>query len=159
MLALGLVLGPGWAETFVVAQDAKPGERSIRCEVEGGTKILLIAPDGLTVKKGQLVCELDSSAIQQKLADQRIIVEAAANASRAARAEREVAELTKQEYKQGILQQDLATVEGEIKLAESDLTRTADRLDWATRMHEKGFVAKGAEGLRGDELQESPVLP
>ena len=153
MLALGLVLGPGWAESFVVAQDAKPGERNIRCEVEGGTKILLIAPDGLAVKKGQLICVLDSSAIQQKLADQRIIVEAAANASRAARAEREVAELTKQEYKQGILEQDLETVEGEIKLAESDLTRTADRLDWATRMHEKGFVSKAAEGFRRDALQ------
>ena len=35
------------------------------------------------------------------------------------------------EYVEGIFKQDLATVEGEIKLAESDLSRSEDRLDWA----------------------------
>lgn len=142
MLALGLALGPGWNETTVVAQSPKAGEHKVTCEVNIETKILLIAPDGLVVKKGQLICELDSSAIRQKLADQRIIVEAAANASRAARAACEIAEIAKQEYTQGIFKQDLATVEGEVKLAESDLVRSADRFEWATRMHAKGFVGQ-----------------
>lgn len=43
--------------------------------------MLLIAPDGSLVKKGQLVCELDSATIRQTVANQRIIVEAAAAAS------------------------------------------------------------------------------
>ncbi len=45
------------------------------------------------------------------------------------------------EYTEGIYIQDLATVEGEIKLAESDLTRSEDRLDWARRMFDKGYVS------------------
>ena len=45
------------------------------------------------------------------------------------------------EYVEGIYKQDLATVEGEIKLAESELSRSADRVDWAQRMFLKGYVS------------------
>ena len=54
---------------------------------------------------------------------------------------REVAEIAVIEYVEGIFKQDQATVEGEIKLAESDLSRSEDRLDWAQRMFEKGYVS------------------
>ena len=57
-----------------------------------------------------------------------------------ARLTREVAEIVVLEYEEGIFKQDLATVDGEIKLAESDLSRSRDRLDWARRMLKKGFV-------------------
>ena len=60
---------------------------------------------------------------------------------------REVAEIAVVEYKEGIFKQDLATVEGEIKLAESDLSRAEDRVDWAQRMFVKGYVSQGDEGL------------
>ena len=40
---------------------------------------------------------------------------------------------------------DLATVEGEIKLAESDLSRSEDRLEWARRMFEKGYVSQATK--------------
>ena len=44
---------------------------------------------------------------------------------------REVAEIAVVEYEEGIFKQEFATVEGEIKLAESDLSRAEDRVDWA----------------------------
>ena len=142
VFVLGLVLGSGRAHASLPAQDAPAGESRVTCGVEGKTRILLIAPDGLVVKKGQLVCELDSAPVRQILANQRIIVEAAKKAAHAARDAHEIAEITKQEYIQGIFKQDLATLEGEIKLAESDLVRSADRFEWATRMHAKGFVGQ-----------------
>ena len=37
---------------------------------------------------------------------------------------------------------DLAIVGGEIELAESDLARSKDRLEWAKRMFEKKYVSK-----------------
>ena len=37
---------------------------------------------------------------------------------------------------------DKQTVEGEIKLAQSDQVRAEDRLDWADRMFKKGYVSK-----------------
>jgi RND family efflux transporter MFP subunit len=56
-----------------------------------------------------------------------------------------VAEIAVTEYVEGIFVQDRATAAGEIKLAESDLARSEDRLDWATRMYEKGYVSKAAQ--------------
>jgi hypothetical protein len=57
-----------------------------------------------------------------------------------ARLTREVAEIHVLEYEEGIFKPDLATINGEIKLAESDLSRSRDRLDWARRMLKNGFV-------------------
>jgi beta-lactamase regulating signal transducer with metallopeptidase domain len=55
---------------------------------------------------------------------------------------REVAEIAVIDYEEGVFNQDLAAVAGEIKLAESDRKRSEDRLEWARRMFSKGYVAK-----------------
>ena len=99
-------------------------------------------PEGTRVKKGELVCELDSAALQDKLINQKITTKSAEANFENAKLTREVAEIAVIEYEEGIFKQDLETVEGEIKLAESDLTRAEDRLDWADRMFEKGYVSK-----------------
>jgi HlyD family secretion protein len=57
-----------------------------------------------------------------------------------ARLIREVAEYAYKEYENGIYPQDLATYQGQVKLAESDRERAIDRLKWSTDMKEKGFV-------------------
>ena len=60
---------------------------------------------------------------------------------------------------EGIYKQDMQTVEGEIKLAESDLKRAEDRLEWSKRMFEKGYVSKAqkiADELALEEGQSSP---
>jgi HlyD family secretion protein len=57
-----------------------------------------------------------------------------------ARATRELAEIALEEYEQSTYPQDLATAEGEIKLAESDLSRSEDRLEWAKKMFDKKYV-------------------
>jgi RNA polymerase sigma factor (sigma-70 family) len=63
---------------------------------------------------------------------------------------RELAEITVEEYEEVNYPRDLATVEGEVKLAETDLRRSEDRLDWARRMFDKGKLSaaqKAAEEL------------
>jgi RND family efflux transporter MFP subunit len=111
------------------------------CNVEGSTTIISIKPEGTRVAKDEVVCELDSAALNDQLVNQRITTESAkANFSNATLT-REVAEIAVIEYVEGIFIQDLATVEGEIKLAESELSRSLDRLDWARRMYEKGYVS------------------
>jgi HlyD family secretion protein len=62
-----------------------------------------------------------------------------------ARSTRELAEIAVEQYAEGIYVQDLATVDGEIKLAESDVIRGEDRLDWARRMFDKGFVSRATK--------------
>jgi HlyD family secretion protein len=111
------------------------------CLVEGTTTIIMIMPEGTPVKKGQIVCQLDSASLKDQLVNQKITTKSADANHENAKLTREVAEIAVVEYEEGIFKQDLATVEGEIKLAESDLSRSEDRLDWARRMFEKGYVS------------------
>jgi HlyD family secretion protein len=111
------------------------------CSVEGGTSIIMIKPEGTRVKKGEVVCELDSAALSDSLTNQTITTKSAEAAFKNATLTREVAEIAVKEYVEGIYKQDLATVEGEIKLAESELSRALDRVDWAQRMSVKGYIS------------------
>ena len=112
------------------------------CLVEGQTTIIMIKPEGTPVKKGDLVCQLDSAALNDQLVNQKITTKSAEANYENAKLTREVAEIAVVEYEEGIFKQEYATVEGEIKLAESDLSRSEDRLDWARRMYDKGYVSK-----------------
>ena len=116
--------------------------QDVQCLVEGSTTIISILAEGTPVKKGDLVCELDSASLRDQLTNQKIATQGAEASYQNAKLTREVAQIAVKEYKEGIYLQDKATIQGEIKLAESDLTRAADRVDWATRMYEKGYVSK-----------------
>jgi len=113
----------------------------VYCLVEGQTTIISIKAEGSQVAKGELVCELDSAALSDSLTNQQITTKSAAANYENAKLTREVAEIAVVEYVEGIYVQDLQTVEGEIKLAESDLSRSEDRVDWARRMFDKGYVS------------------
>ena len=118
--------------------------QDVYCKVEGtGTTIISIVPEGKSVKKGELVCELDSAALKDQLTNQVITTKGAEAAYQNAKLTREVAEIGVIEYLEGIYKQDHATAEGEIKLAEADLKRAEDRLDWSDKMVEKGYVSIG----------------
>ena len=74
-----------------------------------------------------------------------------------AKATRELAEIAAEEYEEVNYPKDLATVEGEIKLAESDLTRSEDRVDWAKRMFEKGYVSQATKVSEELTHREGPI--
>ena len=119
--------------------------QDVLCQVEGSTTIIMILPEGTKVKKGDLVCELDSASLNDSLTNQKIATQGAEASFQNAKLTREVAEIAVKEYEEGIFLQDKATCEGEIKLAQSDLARSSDRVDWAVRMYEKGYVSKAAK--------------
>src|SRR5262249_53055104 len=68
---------------------------------------------------------------------------------------REVAEVAVTEYKEGIYKQDMQTVLGEIKLATSELTRAIDRIEWASRMHDKGYVSEAQVAAEDAAFQKT----
>ena len=82
----------------------------------------------------------DSQGAKVRWRAQQIVAHKAEADYLNARLTRETWEIAVLEYDEGIFKQDLATIDGEIKLAESDLSRSRDRLDWARRMLKKGFV-------------------
>jgi HlyD family secretion protein len=62
-----------------------------------------------------------------------------------AKATRALAEIAVEEYEDVTYPKDLATAQGEIKLAESDLARAEDRADWARRMFDKRYVSQATK--------------
>ena len=109
--------------------DAKTaGRNRVYSNVAGQTTILKVVADGSTVKKGDVVCELDSAALQDQLINQKITIESAKAIYQNARLTREVAEIAVVEYEEGIYKQDLADLDGDIKLAEMEMSLADDEL-------------------------------
>jgi RND family efflux transporter MFP subunit len=125
------------------------------CEVEGSTTIIFILPEGSNVTKGQLVCELDSAALSDSLVNQRITTQGAESSYLNAKLTREVAEIAVNEYKEGTYKLEMETALGEIALAQSDLKRAEDRLDWSDKMLLKKYISTAANIADQLSLQKS----
>ncbi len=118
---------------------------SVFNSVEGRTTIVSSQPHGARVQKGDVLCELDPGDLQDRLSIQEIVIQGAEVEAQAAKLIREAAELARTEYIDGLFRKDLVTVEGEIKLAEVNLTQEEDALDWTRRMYEKGYASMAAK--------------
>ena len=110
-------------------------------EVEGMTTIIKIVPEGTTVTKGQIVCTLDSATLRDNLVNQEIATKRAKADYDQTVKTLEVAKIAVNEYLFGTFPSDKQTAEGSIKLAESDLIKAQDRLEWSNRMTKIGYVA------------------
>ena len=119
--------------------------KDVNCEVEGGTTIISIKPEGTRVKEGEVVCELDSASLRDQLNTQKISTNQAEASYKQSLLTREVAEVAVIEYTEGLFKQEISTIAGENALAKSDLERAVDRLAWSTRMLDKGYVSKSAQ--------------
>ncbi len=98
------------------------------CLVPGQTTVIAFVPNGSLVKKGDLVCELDSAALWDQLVNQKITLKSAEANLENAKLSRETAEIAVVEYEQGIYQSQLQETEGNIKIAEAEWAFAVDRL-------------------------------
>lgn len=139
----------------------------IKNEVPKQVAILWLIDEGTRVSKGDLLIELDAAEFKDALQKQQItLLNAEAEAVEAredlavkkneAQAAIEQAELdltfarsdlTK--YIEGEYPQELASAEAEITLAEEDLQRASDKLEWSRRLAGEGYIT-GSE-LEADE--------
>jgi multidrug resistance efflux pump len=125
-------------------QTAVPAEREgvqIFNPVAGRIVVVSSRPDGARVEKGEVICELDSAELQDRLASDQVALQGTEAEVRGASLAREVAVMALNEYKEGLFIRDLVTAEADIKLAESNLAHAEDSLDWTRRMFDKGYVS------------------
>jgi HlyD family secretion protein len=126
-------------------------------KVEGSTTIIMIVPEGTNVKEGDLVCELDSSALSDKETQQEILVEKAKAAFEqgkedlliqeaqnesdleAAKLKLRLAEIDLKKFTEGDLVQQKNDLDGKIKLAEENLSRAQESFEYAQRLAKKGY--------------------
>jgi multidrug resistance efflux pump len=135
------------AAAVAAAQDRKAGPAeglglvNVFNSVESRTSMLSTQPHGARVQKGDVLCELDDADLRDRLAVQELAIRSALSDAQAARLVREAAELDVAGYPRIRFAHELAGVEAEIKLAEVNLTKDEDALDWARRMFDKGYVS------------------
>ncbi len=110
----------------------------ILCQVEGRTTIILsLIPEGTKVKKGDLIGRLDSTPLRDQLAAQKTVTQRSKEADENAKLKREVAEIALKEYEEGVYPSDKATIQGEIRLAETSLEKAKVRQDRTRRARQK----------------------
>lgn len=143
----------------------------IKNEVEGSTAITYIVEEGTEVKKGELLVQLDSSTLSDRVVDQEIQVQKA-EASRVEASENyEVtknqaqsdiesaqlsyafAQLDLKKYIEGEYPNSLREAESNITLAEEELAQTKDTLEWSRKLYEEGYLSQSE--LEKDELSYS----
>ncbi len=151
-------------------------------QVEGTTTIINIVPEGTKVKKGDVVCELDSSAIDEKLRQQSIQLTTAESAltkatedvriqenqndSDVAAAELayELAKLDLDKYLNGEYVQLQKAAAGKVAIAKEASVQAEESLNYTRRQVEKGTTQQNileAARIKRDQSQfdlESAVM-
>lgn len=108
-------------------------------EQKGSTRILTILPEGTPVKEGDVVCTLDSAALEDELMAQQIRNDQARAWVQQATALLEVNEISQREYNDGILPQDRALIAAFAVTCDLELKRCQDVLDWSKDAFKKGL--------------------
>jgi HlyD family secretion protein len=150
---------------------------TIVCMVEGeaGTGILKILDEGTRVKKGDLLVELDSSKLNNDLTAQEITKEQAAATLKTAEKNLEIQEtqnasdiaaaalkcdlavLDLKKYKEGDYVQEKDTIDGEIKLAQEEVTRAEDKFTFTKRLAKKGYAKQSEVEADRVALQKANI--
>jgi HlyD family secretion protein len=115
--------------TLVLADDP-PKVVDIVNQVEGQTTILAIVPHGSRIKKGEVLIELDSAPLRDKLTDQQINVVQAKAAFENAKKALEVAAVTAQEIQEGT-EEEIKATENAVRIAELDIKIAQTAVDQA----------------------------
>jgi HlyD family secretion protein len=143
----------------------------IKNEVEGRTSIIYLIPEGTRVKKGDLLVELDASALNDLKVDQDIRVqntealfinaqENLAVVQNQAQSDVDLATLTLsfaeqdlKKYLEGEHPSELKKSDADITLAEEELTRARETLKWSKTLFEEKYISQTE--LQADQLAET----
>jgi RND family efflux transporter MFP subunit len=140
---------PGPLKVSVVDRGYLESSRNqdVYCLVEGQTTIIAIKPEGTRVKKGEIICKLDSAALKDQLVNQRIRSEQAKSNYQNAKLVREVAEIAVTEYIEGIYAQKSAVALAEVRTAEAALKNGESRLQRTRRARKQLEDALARKGV------------
>lgn len=126
----------------------------IRCEVESrgaqGTMILELIDEGTHVEPGDILCTLDSSSLEQDLVQQQIVCNTSEAAVIQATNAYETAVIAKEEYLKGTYTETLLGIDGEIFVAEENLRRAQQTLEYTEKLYARGYVTELA--VQADEF-------
>ena len=140
----------------------------ITSELEGNNTVIWVLEEGVTVQAGDLLLEFDSSDLVEKRNEQEIsVANTEANLiitqeklgitegdCEAALIDREVdhmlAKMALEKYLDGDYPQQMRQYEADIALADEEVKRADERLEWSQKLADAGFLTRTE--LQADEL-------
>lgn len=143
-------------------------ESIIRSEFEGISRIISIVPEGTYAKAGEILVELDSSELKDRVNQQDIayqnnefaFIQAKENLSiqqslvesqiKEAELRVEFARSDLEKYIEGDAPQQINTATNNIIIRKEQLQRAQDKLEWTQQLFKKGYASKSemeADGL------------
>lgn len=142
----------------------------VKSQVEGRTSVIYVIDEGTVVTEGELLVELDSSGLQDRLVDQQIQVENTEadyvsskenlevvkiqNRANIALAEQnnQFAIEDKSKYLDGEWPKTLMQSETDVTLADEDFRRATDEFDWSEKLYKEKYLSETE--YRADELSK-----
>ena len=91
-------------------------------------------------RRGDFLVKLDDAALQKQLVQQQIICSSSESAAIEAEADLESAKLALYEYSEGTYVEDLAKQQSEVFVAEENLRRAEEYLQYSNRLAERGYI-------------------
>ncbi|MBO5939979.1 MAG: HlyD family efflux transporter periplasmic adaptor subunit [Kiritimatiellae bacterium] len=140
----------------------------LRSELEGRNTIIWVVEDGVSVKTGDLLVEFDAASLVEKRNDQEITantahgnliiaeerLEVTKGECEGNLLEREVtldlAKMELEKYEKGDFPEERRQREADIALANEELKRASEKLDWSRKLAKEGFLTRTE--LQADEL-------
>ncbi len=118
----------------------------IRCDVKSrgrnGTTILQLIPEGTEVRKGDFLCQLDDSLLQDELTEQKISVAEDKAAVIQAESSLESAKYALLEFEQGNYAQQLAELKAAVTVAQENERRASDKRKYSEMLNRKGYLTR-----------------
>jgi HlyD family secretion protein len=116
----------------------------VKCQVKGrgsaGTPIISVLAEGTMVKKGDVICVLDSSALEVDNKSQRITVSVAESTVISSKAAVKQAEIARQEYLEGTYLTERKAILSEVAVAQQAVRTSELSLASAERLAAKGTL-------------------
>ena len=150
-------------------------ESIIRSEFEGISRIISIVPEGAYVKEGQLLVELDSSELKDRVNQQEVtyqnndfaFIQAKENLSiqqslaesqiKDAELRVEFAKSDLDKYIEGDAPQQINTATNAIIIRKEQMQRAQDKLDWTQQLFKKGYASKSELEADGLSVMQSKI--
>lgn len=104
--------------------------------------IIELVPQGTRVREGDVVCRLDSSDYDEMVRLQLIKLQTVRAVAEQAKLDLKTAEIAVWEYRQGLVRQREEELQSQIAMAESQLRRARDQVDYRKAMVGKGYATE-----------------
>ena len=145
----------------LVPQSRSPGRlesghvENIYSEVEGKTTIVRLVEDGARVKQGDVIAQLDHATQRDLALVEQPVLRSAQAAVERQRMALEVAEIALKEYVDGVVPQELATLDAAIADANAEAAsagRQRDRLEAAQKLMKAALDKRGLDFLSPSDI-------